>query len=428
TKEKAIEKIRKKYGDRVNILRTQRNNRSFFFGLIERVSVEIFFSVNSGSQSSVHEIPSVQSRTRVSAARVEDTEAEKIKILESAQRINAKIAQQVEPLISAAKEKKTEKVPTSPEAVHALTQTLEGMIQKITNSAPVVIAQELQSIQRIELLLEENDFSFSFIRKSIARLKDELSYHDLESFEKVESTVLRWIIESVHIQVPPICTGTRNIVLVGPTGVGKTTTLAKLAAFYFVTEPKRTGIQPRVKIITTDNFRIGAAFQMERYCELMGLDLCVVQAPVEFLTYMTLYQQETDVVFVDTEGRSPVDGQNIERMVEYFRAVKNFELEVYLTIDAGSKANDLREVFKQYALFEYRALIVTKLDETTSIGNLISALSEARTPITYITTGQTVPSNLEKASVNLLLSKLKGFKLLAEEMGNDYGDYGSKER
>ncbi|WGV89369.1 flagellar biosynthesis protein FlhF, partial [Treponema pallidum] len=55
-------------------------------------------------------------------------------------------------------------------------------------------------------------------------------------------------------------------------------------------------------------------------------------------------------------------------------------------------------------------------------------LSEARTPITYITTGQTVPSNLEKASVNLLLSKLKGFKLLAEEMGNDYGDYGSKER
>ena len=149
---------------------------------------------------------------------------------------------------------------------------------------------------------------------------------------------------------------------------------------------------------------------MKRYCELMDIPLMVASSPTDVRTYMDIYREEADVICIDTIGRSPKDHEKISNMQEYFAELGD-DAEVYLTICAGTRINDIREIMKQYALFKYRSLIITKFDETSYVGNLFSIISETNIPITYVTAGQAVPQDLMPADVETFLKKLKGFSV-----------------
>ncbi|CEM63325.1 flagellar biosynthesis protein FlhF [Treponema phagedenis] len=428
TYEKCLEKIHKKYGKTINILRTKTSKQKILFGLIEKPIIEILFSVYTENPTqTIANLPAAKNLDTVwenfeRKPVISDDTTEKIKILESAYRFNPKYKELLESYIQKAKEEQSEQQnqeKVNIEAVAQLAEKLESMMEKI-NSEPAptaiqVVDRELPTLKKIQSILEDNDFSFSYINDILTRLKEELTYKDLANYAKVESTVLQWIKESIVILEPPNLEKTRNIALVGPTGVGKTTTLAKLAAFYFKFESKRKQKQQRVKVITTDFFRIGAVSHMERYCEVMGIDFCGADTIPTFVTYLTLYQNEADVVCIDTAGRAANDTNNIKKTVEYFEAAKNIDFEMYLTVAAGTKTSDLREIFQQYGVFNYTSLIITKFDETLRIGNLLSALKDIKIPISYITFGQTVPRDFGPASKKLLLSKLKGFSISADE-------------
>jgi flagellar biosynthesis protein FlhF len=195
--------------------------------------------------------------------------------------------------------------------------------------------------------------------------------------------------------------------LVGPTGVGKTTTIAKIAAHLTVLD---TSQRKRAHIITIDKVRIAAIEQIEAYGKYMDIAVTVATSNSDLRNQIDKYASSVDYIFIDTVGASPSDTKLLLNMkdIVYLRENNNFI--TYLTLSASTKNRDMKDIMKSYALFDYDSLIITKLDETKSVGNIISVLSDTQKTLSYITTGQSVPRNIEIASVAKLVSLLEDEK------------------
>jgi flagellar biosynthesis protein FlhF len=210
---------------------------------------------------------------------------------------------------------------------------------------------------------------------------------------------------AVRIHEPELGRRPNIFVLVGPTGVGKTTTIAKLAALYGVSVSKPL----KVRIITIDNYRIGAKQQIETYGEIMEIPVACAQSGEELRKQVNLFR-EADIIFVDTVGKSPRDFLRLAEMRKVLDTVQA-ESVTHLAMCATTKAADMVEIMQQFEPFQYRSVIVTKLDETTRVGNIISVLHERQKPVSFITDGQSVPQDIEKASVKRLLARVQGLSL-----------------
>ena len=188
------------------------------------------------------------------------------------------------------------------------------------------------------------------------------------------------------------------LALVGPTGVGKTTTVAKLAAFFSLAEEKR------VSLISVDTYRIGAAEQLKTYASLIGLPFALAQNRQELEKYMDLFRT-SDLILIDTAGRSP----RSEELGEEKALFQGLPLEVILLLSSSQKTADLLFTVQAFRHFSLSSLLFTKLDETVSYGNLFNVLVQSKLPLSYFGTGQRVPEDLEIASpgklVDLLFSR-----------------------
>ncbi|MEM7234106.1 MAG: hypothetical protein AAF517_18155 [Planctomycetota bacterium] len=179
----------------------------------------------------------------------------------------------------------------------------------------------------------------------------------------------------------------RVVCLVGPTGVGKTTTIAKLAARARINESKEVGL------ITLDTFRIGAVDQLEQYADLIGVHLHVVNEVSEFGEAIERCQKEgIDLVFVDTAGRSHRDELKMVEISEFLEAVPNVEVHLVLSCTTHGKTMD--SIAERFSSLDYDRLILTKVDESVSIGSLVSSLVKIGKPVAYVTDGQNVPDDI----------------------------------
>jgi flagellar biosynthesis protein FlhF len=194
----------------------------------------------------------------------------------------------------------------------------------------------------------------------------------------------------------PPARGRRVLALVGPTGVGKTTSLAKLAGQMC----RATGQRPA--LMSLDTYRIGAIAQMEIYAELLGVPLTVVRRPAELSR--ALAETDADLVLLDTVGRSPRHAEGIGALQGFLRGIEG--LEVHLVVSATTKGTDLEAVLARFRPLRYRRLLITKLDEATTAGPVLAAAIEHDLPVSYLTTGQEVPDDLEAATSRRLAGLL----------------------
>jgi len=183
--------------------------------------------------------------------------------------------------------------------------------------------------------------------------------------------------------------GQRRVALVGPTGVGKTTTIAKLAG--------QMGFagDVRVALMTLDTYRIGAVAQLQIYADLLGVPLHVVRTPEEARAALNAVR-DADLVLVDTMGRSPRGAEGIAAVARVLRAIP--ELEVHLVVSATTKRADLEEALWRFRPLRYRRLVATKLDEARTAGPLLSLALDRGLPLSYLSAGQEVPDDLEPAT------------------------------
>lgn len=200
--------------------------------------------------------------------------------------------------------------------------------------------------------------------------------------------------------------GTKRIMMfVGPTGVGKTTTLAKLAARYAYMLDKRY----KVGIITLDTYRTGAMEQLMFYAKTMKLSIDRVEDPPEFITAINSLRY-CDCILIDTAGSSQYDKAKIDSLRSYLNAETNATIEVTLVVAANTKYEDLKEIYNAFSCLKIETIVVTKLDETKAFGNIFSLLYETQKPVSYFSIGQEVPDDLIVASGEFLTScLLNGF-------------------
>ncbi|AFI03997.1 flagellar biosynthesis protein FlhF [Helicobacter cetorum] len=195
----------------------------------------------------------------------------------------------------------------------------------------------------------------------------------------------------------------RILMLVGPTGVGKTTTLAKLAARY----SKMLDKKYKVGIITLDNYRIGALEQLSWYANKMKMSIETVIDAKDFAKEIEALEY-CDFILVDTTGHSQYDKQKIASLKEFVDG--GYNIDVSLVLSVTTKYEDMKDIYDSFGVLGIDTLIFTKLDESRGLGNLFSLVHESQKPISYLSVGQEVPMDLKVATNEYLVDcMLDGF-------------------
>ncbi len=222
-----------------------------------------------------------------------------------------------------------------------------------------------------------------------------------QTVKRYFKSILRKMVP-VRMETLPTPTAKKVIMLVGPTGVGKTTSIAKLAARYSYLMEKRY----KVGLVVLDTYRIGAVEQLMQYARMMKLGIETVVDPPEFSGALNSLRY-CDYILIDTMGSSPYDKNKIEKIYECLNAnTTEFSVDVILVMPSSIKYEDLKATYDNFEPLDVDTIMFTKLDETRGFGNIFSLVYETKKPISYFSVGQEVPEDLVIANSDFLVECL----------------------
>ena len=194
---------------------------------------------------------------------------------------------------------------------------------------------------------------------------------------------------------------TKYVFFIGPTGVGKTTTIAKISSTF------KLGKQAKIALVTSDTYRIAAVEQLKTYANILGVPLKVVYSPEEMKESVKSFAGY-DLVLIDTAGRSHTNKEQIEDIRELLHSVPEQNKKVYLVLSATTKYKDLIKIADVYSDIARYHLIFTKLDETDTVGNLYNIHMLTGAALSYITCGQNVPDDISVLDAQSIAKQMLG--------------------
>lgn len=256
--------------------------------------------------------------------------------------------------------------------------------------------RERKELQKWRLQLQRQEVLEELIDEFMTEIQESL-FGEIQLTEEITGLILRKKMRKRLKTAPE--KGAQIQVFVGPTGVGKTTTLAKLAARYALYQGERVGI------ITIDHYRIGAVEQLRTYADITGLPLEVVMTPRE-LQHALDKLSGCQRILIDTAGRSTLNLVHIQELANYLGNLP--PAEIFMVISATTKAQDLKLISENFRCMNYNRLIFTKLDETNTYGVLLNGIYLTGLPVIYITTGQSVPDDICLADLDKISSLILG--------------------
>lgn len=233
-------------------------------------------------------------------------------------------------------------------------------------------------------------------------LKDHLPASALRYPEEALSATCGWFEKKLKFS-PEIEFKRKNgptvVVFIGPTGVGKTTTIAKLAAAYGIC-PKE---QKSIALFTLDTFRIGAVYHLQQFAEIIGADMEILYKPDDIDAAM-LRHSDKDLIIVDTAGRCQKDTDELCELNGFIERLP--AAAKYLVLSATTKYTDMIDTISCFGRVGFDHLIFTKVDETNTIGPLLAVLFKTGKSLAYITNGQKIPEDFRKASFDFFNARL----------------------
>ncbi len=275
---------------------------------------------------------------------------------------------------------------------------------QVSGNFPQDRIQQIQGDHILSLLInrginvESSRTIASFLRESLT--EQELCVEDL-----VRETIIHTIQDLIEVCPPDFNTldGQHIMAFVGPTGVGKTTTLAKIAAFYLA------GFSRSIALITIDTYRIAAVEQLKVYGEIMHLPVDVVITPDQLVQAIEKHRDK-ELILIDTAGRSPRDEFCIEELSTFLHPELN--IEKHLVLSATTREKELLETIRRFDPLGISNTIFTKIDECTNLGILLNIQIQNSNPLSYVTNGQRVPEDLleisQKKVAELIMSQHEG--------------------
>lgn len=263
--------------------------------------------------------------------------------------------------------------------------------------APVAAGMP-SALSDVLITLTDRQVSASLASELIGEVRDALEPSELLDEEIVRTTLLARLAARIRVTgglTPPPGRqsgsggGALIIGVVGPTGVGKTTTIAKIAATYKLRHNRRVGL------ITCDTYRIAAVDQLRTYANIIGLPLKVALTPMEVSSARS-QMADCDVLLVDTPGRAPSDQKRLDELRRFIEAAQPSE--THLALAACAAESVMRSAARAFGQLGPDRVLLTKIDETDTLGPALNVLTELNLPLACVTTGQEVPDDMEGAT------------------------------
>jgi len=305
--------------------------------------------------------------------------------------------------------KKEEKINELENKISNMESTLNKIYQQMHNASPKIITatqeekqQKLYSkvLQQFYDNLIKNEVDVDIAKKIADTVNEKIG----DSSGINETASLMYNIISGILGKPETITlrddkKPNRIIFVGPTGVGKTTTLAKIAAYYSLNMKKSVGL------ITADTYRIAAVEQLRTYADILGMPVNVIYSPGEIKEAIELYSDK-DVVLIDTAGRSHRNQFQFEELKSLIVASEADE--IYLVLSTTTSVRNCKEILASYSFLKDYKLIFTKVDETPINGIILNAKYQTNKKLSYFTTGQCVPDDIEVVDTDRITKNLLG--------------------
>lgn len=266
---------------------------------------------------------------------------------------------------------------------------LKQMIQEMRSMLSINKQNDLpQNIQKLFKAFQIHDVDPIVTNRIIEYIR--IAYGDIAIDESFRQKLAEYIIPFMKTEVPQL---EKVILLVGPTGVGKTTTLAKLAARLRLVEKKQ------IAILTLDTYRIAATEQLKTYATIMDIPMRVAYTPREARMELDA-MRDFDSILIDTAGRSQ---NNDIQMSELKALAETITPNIcFLVASMNCKYSDFKDIMNRFAVAKYTHVILTKMDETKSYGHIINIPQSSNAPIAFITNGQRVPEDIIEANAREL--------------------------
>jgi len=236
--------------------------------------------------------------------------------------------------------------------------------------------------------LLSNEVADELAKELVKRICSELPESEWRSPYRVREVLVRYVASRIEVAGPTTLEGRtpRVIAFIGPTGVGKTTTIAKLAAQFKLRQGHSVGL------VTIDTYRIAAVDQLRTYAEIIDVPLKVVLTPRELRRAVEEFRDK-DFVLIDTAGRSQRDTLKMNELRQFLEAVRPDE--THLVLSSATSQRTVSGIIEKFSEFKIDRIILTKLDEAVGFGIVLTVLERARQKLSYVTAGQDVPDDIE---------------------------------
>ena len=278
------------------------------------------------------------------------------------------------------------------EKMPELAEVKETAIEKKLNNLQNLLEKQLNSVSAEEEKEEELSQNDEYLLLIFRQLVDN------EVDETYQKLVLK-LGEPKFIDLQN--TEKKFIFFIGPTGVGKTTTIAKIASHLKLQE------NAKIALITSDTYRIAAVEQLRTYASILGVPLSVVYTKEELEEEKQKYK-DYDLVLIDTAGRSHRNEEQKHDLLDLINSVEEERRDVFLVLSSTTKYKDLIRITETYKVIDDFGIIFTKLDETTCIGNILNIKLLTNAPLSYTTWGQNVPDDFGCMDAQNIAKKLLG--------------------
>jgi len=267
-------------------------------------------------------------------------------------------------------------------AVQLELATMRNLLEQVLSKE----AQHIKPSPILDLLIN-NDIEIHIAQQIIETLNIDIG-STIPVTPEFKKLVIRQIKDKVQdvegITVPAV--GRKIAAFIGPTGVGKTTTIAKLAAKFAIQD------KYNVALITADTYRVSAVEQLKTYSDIMGIPIHVVYT-ADDLKRVLDDSLDKQLILIDTAGRSPHNSDQLEELEKFLKI--DDTIEKHLVLSATTKYKDALDIVKNFSVCAPDKVLFTKLDEARNIGTIVNLLYQIPIPLSYVTNGQSVPDDIE---------------------------------